>query len=285
MSDRLAADLRETIPAPIGKASEDSPVADPASAGTGPVPGAESQFRLRPVPILIAIILGYGLPILSNLSIDFASDHIRLPSVHGAALPFNFLQHGILLVLTLITISVIRRRVPAEFGLHRPRGASYALPALYWGLAFGVLMTLVDFAPSIFTQTAPKFDDPLTTRNIAGWLVYMGLYAGPIEEVLYRSLLVGYLTAAMPGRVRFGGVSMNGAGVVVAVILAFGEITNFIALPFVIAFAQFLYTLAFGVLLAYWFEKSKSVVAPIVAHSVNGFARYVLLFSLIGIWS
>lgn len=229
-------------------------------------------------------MLAYGLPLLSGLMIDFASDHIRLPSVHGAALPYNILQHGVLFLLALIAIAIAKRVVPSDYGLHLPRGESYAVQAIYWGLAFGLVVTFVDFGPAIAAHTAPKFDDPLTRGNVLGWLAFQGLYAGPTDEVLNRSLLVGYLAAAMPGQIKLGRYAVTGAGVVVAVILALGGITNFIVDPFAVAIGKLAYTLAMGIVFAYWFERSKSVLAPAIAHNISGLTNYLLMFSFIAAW-
>src|SRR5262249_40030708 len=37
-------------------------------------------------------------------------------------------------------------------------------------------------------------------------------------------------------------------------------------------------------LYAYWFEKSRSVVAPIVGHNVSDVAEYLIVFVLIALW-
>ncbi len=43
--------------------------------------------------------------------------------------------------------------------------------------------------------------------------------------------------------------------------------------------------LALGVLYAYWLEKSKSVLAPIVGHNVSDATEYALLFLMVAFWS
>jgi len=54
--------------------------------------------------------------------------------------------------------------------------------------------------------------------------------------------------------------------------------------PSFAAFGQQLYAFALGVLYAYWFEKSKSVVAPIVGHNVSDLTEYAICFALIALW-
>ena len=261
-------------------------VALPDTAPAGPVLAASvartgSDFRLRAIPILVVLLMGYGLPLASNLLIDVASDHVRVPQIHGSALAYNFLQHGVLLLLALIVIAFVKGAVRGDYGLHRPQGRAYTAPAVYWGLTLGLLTAAIEFGPQMLAHVPPNFDEPFTPGNIGGWLVYQGLYVGPTEEVLYRGLLVGYLTATMPGRIRIGDLEMNGAGIVVAIVLTLSDGLSFITRPFIVALAQTLCDLTAGILYALWLEKSKSLFAPIVSHNVAGLTRTVLMFALI----
>jgi membrane protease YdiL (CAAX protease family) len=125
---------------------------------------------------------------------------------------------------------------------------------------------------------------PMTRTNVVGWLGFEGVYVGPTEEILFRSLLVGYLIAAMPGTLRVGRYSMSWAGVIVAAIFAFAHVASSITRPSFAAIGQQIYAFALGVLYAYWFEKSRSVVAPIVGHNVSDVTEYAICFVLIALW-
>ena len=47
---------------------------------------------------------------------------------------------------------------------------------------------------------------------------------------------------------------------------------------------QQVYAFALGVLYAYWLEKSKSVVAPIIGHNFSDVVEYLILFALLGVF-
>jgi hypothetical protein len=116
-------------------------------------------------------------------------------------------------------------------------------------------------------------------------MIYQGLYSGPTEEIPFRALLVTYLATTMPGVVRYRRLSMNGGGVVIAAIFAFGTaMTAFIASPFLVAFAQVSYVFAFGLFTAYWLEKSKSVLAPAIGHNIAFGVKQALLFTMVAAW-
>ena len=178
------------------------------------------RFKFRFFPVLTAVALGIGIPYLAGEILSQLRHYSRLVPGIADHLGWLYAQHGLQMLLALVAIAVMKRLVPANYGLHTPPGKTYVLPAILWGLCFGVLMTVVDYAPSILSHTAPKLGYPLTTGNVLGWLGFAGIYVGPTEEILFRSLLVTYLSTTMPGRARLWGFEMNAAGLVAAAIYA-----------------------------------------------------------------
>lgn len=242
------------------------------------------HFRFRFVPVLTTILLGIGLPYLAGEIVDLARHYSHLVPGIADKLGWLYAQHGVQMVLALIAIAVMKWLVPADYGLHAPEDKSYVGAAILWGLFFGVLMTTVDHAPEIIAHTPIKLDYPLDTPHVAGWLGFEGIYVGPTEEILFRSLLVTFLTATMPGKLRLGRYDMNGAGIVVAAIFALAHLGSFFDSPWWLALAQQIYAFTLGVLYAYWLEKSGSVLAPIIGHNVSDGVAYALLFLMAAFW-
>lgn len=235
-------------------------------------------FRLKILPLLIVVVLGVGLPYLAAYLASWSSDFLRTPSPRGPVLPWLYMHHAIQLLLALIAIAVVKRLQPADYGLHRPRQKSYFLPAVLWGVFFGIAMTLVDYAPQLLAHSKPDPGYPLTAANVTGWLFFESIYVGPTEEIPFRALLVTYLIATMPGKVRVARFEMSWAGVIVALIFALLHATNFSVRQWPIALGQQVYAFALGVLYAYWLEKSRSVAAPIIGHNVGDGVEYAILF-------
>ena len=104
----------------------------------------ERRLRLRVVPLIVVTALGVGVPYIGAYLASFSSLIFHTPSPRGATLPWLYAQHAAQCLVALVAIAVIRRFVPADYGLHFPRGRSYVLPAALWGALFGVIMTLVD---------------------------------------------------------------------------------------------------------------------------------------------
>jgi hypothetical protein len=275
-------DLRDQ-PLAVVTQDEAAPVeaAVPVETATSVASGA--PFRLRFWPILIAIMAIAVLELLPSLIVGAVSDYVWLP-VYGSDLASSFATNTVMALLALAAIFFIRRSTQADFGLHLPRGRSYVATALILGVLFGGVMVFIDYGPEIIRHAAPH-DYESRPRSVAGWLLFQGLYVGPTEEIPFRSLLVTWLTLQMPGRVRFRGFEMNGAGVAVAAIfgICFG-LYALIAKPFLIALGETFYVFLGSVALAYWFEKSRSILAPVVGHNAALFTWQALVFAMVSAW-
>jgi hypothetical protein len=248
-----------------------------------PAIAKKSRFRRIALPLAATIGLAIGLPYLAAALANLCSRFLGTPSSHGPILPWLYAQHAFQLLLALAAIALVRRRVPADYGLHWPREKTYLGAAILWGVVFGVLMTLVDYSPQLLARTTPVLGYPLTTPKVFGWLFFEGVYVGPTEEIPFRALLVTFLAATMPGRIRFGRFEMNRAGVIVALLFALLHWTSFLTRAWPLALGQQIYAFALAVLYAYWLEKSQSVIAPIVGHNVGDVVEYALLFLWVGL--
>jgi hypothetical protein len=247
---------------------------------------SDVRFRLRLVPILVVIALGFGVPTAGATASAITAKLLHWHVVPGANLPWMYLQHTYQLIVALIFVAIFKFwLVPADYGLHWPRGKTYIWPAILWGTFFAVLMALVDYAPNIIAHTKPDLGFPPTSANVWGWTFFEGIYVGPTEEIPFRALLVTYLAVAMPGKLRLGRFDMNWAGVIVAVIFALAHISSFWSEAWQEALLQQVYAFGLGVLYAYWLEKSKSIVAPMIGHNVSDVVEYIILFVWLGVFS
>jgi hypothetical protein len=249
---------------------------------------ATAPFRFKLIPLLVVIAMGIGIPFmgaaLALLSSNVLHTPGRGPGASGFTLGYLYIQHGLQFLLSLIAIWILKRWfLPADYGLHWPKGKTYLVPAVLWGLFFGVLMTLVDFAPQIAAHTKPDLGYPLTSSNVSGWLLFEWIYVGPTEEVPFRALLVTYLIATMPGKFRFWRYEMSWAGVLIAGIFALLHANNFATRLWPQALGQQIYAIALGVLYAYWQEKSRSVVAPSIGHNVGDGVEFAIEYVWVGL--
>ncbi|MBV9990604.1 MAG: CPBP family intramembrane metalloprotease [Alphaproteobacteria bacterium] len=235
---------------------------------------------MRFLPIFFAVVIGVGINWLSAELMDQARRVSRLVPPIADQLGHLYAVGVAELALALIVILAMKWLAPGDYGLHAPEEKSYLGPAILWGLVIGALMTLADYWPDLVAHTVPRNGAELTRL---GWLGYQGGFAGVADEVFYRSLLVTYLSVAMPGRVHVRGLAMSGAGLVAAAIFAVFT-ASFVTKPVEIALGEMVVSFLAGALYAYWLEKSKSVVAPIVGHDVAGAVQFFALFAIVKAW-
>jgi len=244
----------------------------------------QPHFHFRIVPFIVAVLLAFGLPYIATEIVDTARHYSHVVPGFADVPRWNYAQHTALLVLSIVAIAIAVRVVPTDYGLHGPDEKAYVLPSIIGGVIFGALLAVIDYAPQILAHTAPKLGYAIGSGKMLGWLGFNGLYAGLTEEVPFRALIASYLAATMPGKWHVGRYTMNGAGVVAAAIWAF-YMAGFLAVPIVTALLLFLVQFVFGVFLAYWLEKSSSVLAPIVGHNVSGATEYGLVLLMVTLWA
>jgi membrane protease YdiL (CAAX protease family) len=241
--------------------------------------------RLRLLPIILVLVVGFVILQLAGLATR-AIVHNATP---GAVWPIWLritVAETFELLLALVGIAIARRLLPkADFGLRWPPGRTYIGWAVFWGLAFALIMLFADHWPELTALKPPPVPEAATPMNVAGWLGFELLWVGICEETLFRGLLLGVLTALSPSRVRLWGIEVSTAGITIAVLFALAHAANFATRPFAEAFAQQLYAIALGIIYAWLRERSNSLVPAIVAHSLSDFGETGLVFLLAGILS
>lgn len=183
----------------------------------------------------------------------------------------------------LIGIAIMRRVLPAaDAHLRWPPGRTYIGLAVVLGLGIGVVMLVADYWPQLLAGTVPQ-DYPVRPDLAAGWLLAM-ITAGLGEETIFRGLLVGMLVVLTPGRIRLGRFEIPIAGVFVALLFGLAHYQSFSHSPLHLAIAQQVYAFAWGVTYVWLMERSKSLVAPIVAHGVGNFVEVAAVMGLLIAW-
>ncbi|HWA31466.1 MAG TPA: CPBP family intramembrane glutamic endopeptidase [Rhizomicrobium sp.] len=243
----------------------------------------EPRFRLKLVPLLVTILLGAVLTLGSAIAAQILGKVLHLPSAQESVLLFLYVQHGFQFLFALIAIAVLKFwLVPADYGLHWPRGKTYILPAVLWGVVFATLVAAGGSWLDTALHLKATQEFTITRDNVWGWAAFEGLYVGPTEEIPFRALLVTYLAATMPGKLHIGRFNMNWAGIIVALLFALAHVQSFWMVSWQDALIQQLYAVTWGILYAYWLEKSQSIVAPIIAHNISD--GITILFWALGIF-
>jgi membrane protease YdiL (CAAX protease family) len=239
-----------------------------------------SWSKIWPV-LLVAILLFLAL-LVDALFSSFGGRFFTRSQIQSSPWMLYYVGHTGMLVAALVLIYIMSGGHPQKFGLRLPLAKSYVSAALGWGIVFAIVMTIIDYLPNLLRHTAPNFT--LSTHNVLGWLSFEGLFAGTVEEILFRGLLVSYLASKISGRVRLGSFNLHAAGVIVAFLFCLAHVGSFYGRPFWIAMGQQAYAFVWAIFYAYWLEKSGSVLAPIIGHNVGNFIEYCFVFLMVYGW-
>lgn len=243
-----------------------------------------SGFRFRLWPLLLAAVLMEGLlragraagrwTYIQGESIwdDHVSVFLNLAILFQAALGFA-------------AILVMRRLLPeADDHLRPPPGRSDAGLAVLIGIGMGLVMLVADYWPQLLAHTPPDESYAATAFDAGGFLVAM-LITGLAEETIFRGLLVGMLAVLVPGRLRIGRLDLPIAGYAVAIMFGLAHWQTFAAAPLHLAVAQQLYAFVWGLVYVWLMERSRSLLAPIIAHGMGNFTEVGIVILLGALWS
>lgn len=241
-------------------------------------------FRFRLWPIVLAAVLMQALLVSGR-------EAARWFYGQGEALWDGrvsvFLLLAILFQATLgfLAIAVMRRLLPqADPNLRWPPERSYVGLAVVIGVAMGLIMLVADYWPELLARTPPTDSYSTSTFDIVGYLVGM-LITGLAEETIFRGLLVGMLAVLVPGRLRIGRLDLPVAAYIVALLFGLAHYQSFQFNPFHQALAQQAYAFAWGLAYVWLMERSRSLLAPMVAHGLGNFTEVAIVIVLAAAWA
>ena len=242
-----------------------------------------SGLRLRIWPILLAFVLMQALLWPEREGARWLFAHWHGP-FHGQAWAFIALATSFQMIAGLVAAAALRRLLPqADTHLRWPPGRSYALAALFIGVAMAVVMFVPDHWPELARGVRPADPYHATPATAPAYILVM-LAAGPNEELIFRGVLVGMLAVLTPGRVRVGAFEVPVAGGIVALLFGAAHYASFLAQPLPQAIAQQVYAFAWGLIYVWLMERSRSLLAPAIAHGAGDAVEVgvVMLLALAG---
>ncbi len=236
-------------------------------------------LKSKVAPIGLVLVLIIAIAIVSELFAHFATKSLAEDTL--ATYPWIYLYcHHFMQMVAAIVIMLFLGGGLRKYGLNISSGNLYLKPAVLIGVLFGVIMTLVDHGPAVVTgQEITGY--VLDRTNVVGWLSFEWLFAGTSEEIFVRGLLMTYLMSKFSGHVRIIQWDVHVAGVIIAVLFALMHISSFWSGNLIYAIGQQIYAFILGLCYAYFYEKSASLVAPIIAHNISNGVEFLLLFLLL----
>jgi uncharacterized protein len=214
--------------------------------------------------VLGLALLLLGVPRLAGLVAD-AFDYSQIDP--DGAFAWISVHHIIQALILLAMMVIIAQRSGIRFGF------DWGDPKLgfFWvrlfALIFGVYI-VVSLIIVLATGTFQPFPYPLTARNVAGQLGFQLLLSGPSEELIFRAFAITMLGLYVKGGLFNGALSY--ANILAALIFALAHVGITFA-PLTLSYDPFqlVYASALGLAYGAAYEQSKSVVYPMMMHSLS----------------
>ena len=142
---------------------------------------------------------------------------------------------------------------------------------LYFVRIFAIIFSIYMIVSLIivyFTETFNTFPYPLIIRNILGQLGFQLFLSGPSEELIFRGFAITMLSLYIKG--RFFNGKLSNANIIAAIIFALAHI-RFGFFPLTMSYDPFQLVYAGGLGLVYGicYERSKSMIYPMIMHSMS----------------
>jgi len=216
--------------------------------------------------LIVCVLLILATPQVASLAADALAPYLSAIDPDGAFL-WSTIHHIAQLALTLM--------VALAFGLG-PTGLGFttrerekSLSLLRAFVLYFVLFVAAGHVILYLTSPAPAWGHPLTPRNIAGELGFKALLSGTAEEPLFRGLVMMVLYRSWEGQSKWFGIRISHAGLIATALFVVAHI-GFTVVPLRITWISPIQLVQAGVLGLFYavaFDRTRSLLAPILAHN------------------
>lgn len=170
-----------------------------------------------------------------------------------------------LIILVLMYIMTKTLKIKFHLGLgDKEKGMKYL--AKFMMIFTGY--TIIAYIIIVLTNGFQSFQYPLTIRNISGYLGFQLLLSGPSEELIYRAFAIsGFAYLVTNKRLN---IKVSYAVLFASIIFGMAHM-RFSFNPFSVTYSlmQVILSIGLGYFYGDCYEKSKSVVYPMIMHSYS----------------
>jgi len=222
------------------------------------------------IPKLAGVLTHKVYPFLSSLDPDKVFLWI---SIH----------HIFQLLLSLVLMKLWLSRSLTDYGFNL-NDWRHSLRIFFWFcLIYLVPVFFVNVLPHIISGKPPWFKYQLNARNIVGFLGFEYLLSGTGEEPLFRGFAIVVLSQSWKRVFRIWRVEISLAGLIATALFMYCHI-KFTVFPFKITYIswpQQVWALGLGLYYAVVFQKTKSLLCPVLSHGYSNGIIFTILYLMV----
>ena len=216
--------------------------------------------------VLFFAFLLLGIPRLAG----FFADQFNYSGIDPDGIFAWISVHHIFQALVFLAIMILITRAKGiKFGF----GLGDKKVGLFYVRLFLIIFSVylvISLIITLFTGSFAVFDAPLTSRNILGYLGFQLFLSGPSEELIFRAFAITMLGLLVKGGFFRGKIST--ANIIAAIIFGLAHV-RFEFSPFALSYDLFqvIYATGLGIVYGVCYERSKSMIYPMIMHSITNF--------------
>lgn len=214
--------------------------------------------------VLLLTFILLGVPRLSGMIASLFDYQAIDPDGAFAWISVHHIVQTLIFIIIIVLINLFK---PLDYGFswgYKEVGKKYVL-------AFALMFSagsLVSHLIMILAKSFQPFAYPLTATNIIGQLSFQLLLSGPSEELIFRAFAITMLALVIQKRIFNEKASV--ANIIAAVIFGLAHM-SFSFAPFAVSYSPFqvVMALVLGYFYGDCYEKSRSMVYPMMMHSIS----------------
>ena len=225
------------------------------------------RYIKKTVVIVFFIVLLLGIPKLSGMIADQFNYQSIDPDSAFMWISVHHIVQALIFLLIMIVLIPYLKRSDKDFGFHKGDvaiGLKYVKIFSLIFLSYAVISIFI----VLITNAFNLFPYPINARNVIGQLSFQLLLSGPSEELIFRAFAITMFSLFISGRVLNGKFSK--ANLIAAVVFALAHV-GFSFAPFELNYnvGQLVYSFILGMVYGDCYEKSKSMLYPMILHSIS----------------
>lgn len=223
------------------------------------------KFVLILLFIIIMTSLLLGFPLIAGTIANKIPNQTWDPDGSFWWISIHHIAQALLFIPLIFIVKLIKPTIDFNLRLgDQKKGFQYVQRFTIFFLVYTTIGYVITFA----THSFQPFRFDMNATNIFGYLGFQLFLSGPSEELIFRAFAIGLLAFVIPKRLFKGKVSV--ANIIAAIIFGLAHIGISFA-PFSLSFSTFqvFYAIVLGLIYGDCFEKTKSVIYPMMLHSIS----------------
>jgi len=183
-------------------------------------------------------------------------------------------HHIVQAIIALILITLLSKTYNIDFGIKlgdKKTGIKHVKIFIVAMLAYIAILSVISYLGNQIMQ----YDYPLSCVNVLGTLGFQLFLSGPSEEILFRALPITIITCVIPSEkgIKIFKQHISWANVISAIFFALAHV-KWMVNPFSLSvdYMQLLFSFVLGIFYGILYQKSKSVIYPMIMHSFTNVA-------------